>query len=55
MSEEDFWKFLTSKQTHFKFQAITPVELDSEMLNLVSECAQYGGKASIYELFIYKL
>ena len=28
---------------------------DSEMLNLVSKCAQYWQKASIDELSIYKL
>ena len=30
-------------------------ERDSEMLNLVSKCAQYWQKASIHELSIYKL
>ena len=30
-------------------------QLDSEMLNLVSECAQYGQKASIHELFLSRV
>ena len=47
MSEGDFW--ILNKHISKSNQ------LDSEMLNLVSECAQYGQKASIRELSIYKL
>ena len=44
MSEGDFGRLLNSKRTHFKSN-----QRDSEILNLVSECAQYGKNTSIHD------
>ena len=50
MSEGVISRFLNSNKHISKSN-----QWDSEMLNLVSKCAQYWQKASIHELSIYKL